>query len=87
MLCLWPTRRHEHGFPQEGLDCFHFNQTGHKKADCPRLTGGAVMAPAPTTMRIIDGLLVKAEAHAMKNRTFQLTTEEALAAPDVVTGM
>ncbi|XP_023737006.1 uncharacterized protein LOC111884940 [Lactuca sativa] len=35
--------------PKKGLISFHCNQTGHKKAKCPRLKGGggAVAAPAP----------------------------------------
>ena len=41
----------------------------------------------PNTMRIINGFLIKAEAPAVKNNAFQLTTMEAQAAPDVVTGM
>ncbi|XP_023732308.1 uncharacterized protein LOC111880139 [Lactuca sativa] len=51
-----------------------------------RLQGGgeAVAAPAPTTMRITDGHLAKADTPAVKSRAFQLTTEEARAAPDVV---
>ncbi|XP_052627606.1 uncharacterized protein LOC128134171 [Lactuca sativa] len=74
--------------PKKGLICFQFNQTGHKKADCPRLQGGgggSVSVPAPATMRITDGRL-KAEAPTVKSRTFQLTTEGARAAPDVVAG-
>lgn len=46
-------------------------------ADCPRLVRGAMVAPTPTILRIIDGRQVKAEAHVVKRRAFQLTTEEA----------
>ena len=49
--------------------------------------GGAVEAPVPATMRITDGRPVKAETPAVKIRAFQLTMEEARAAPDVVTSM
>ena len=75
-------------YPKKGLICFHCNQTGHKKANCPRLQGGggAVAAPASTTPRITDGRPVMAEAPAMKSHVFQLTTEEARATPDVVVG-
>ena len=44
------------------------------------------MLPAPATLRITDGCLAKVDAPAVKSRTFQLTTEEARAALDVVTG-
>ena len=52
------------------------------------LTASApVKAPAPATLRITDGRQAKAEAPVVRRRAFQLTTEEARAAPDVVTGM
>lgn len=35
--------------------CFHCNQVDHKKADHPRLRGGAVSVPAPVTLRNTDG--------------------------------
>ena len=44
-------------------------------------------APAPTTLRITDGRRGRAEMSVAKSRVFQLTAEEAQAAPDVVTGM
>ena len=70
------------------LLCFHYNQRGHKKANCPQLTAAAlVKAPAPTALWIMDGRQGKAEAPVVRSRAFQLTTEEARAAPDVVTGM
>ena len=43
-------------------------------------------APAPATLRITDGRSVKADAPTMKSRAFQLTIEEAQAAPEVVAG-
>ena len=46
-----------------------------------------VGAPAPATLRITDGRPSKADILAVKSRAFQLTTEEARAAPDVVAGM
>ena len=71
------------------LLCFHYNQRGHKKANCPQLTAASVpvKALAPATLRITDGRQGKAEAPVVRSRAFQLTTEEARAAPDVVTGM
>ncbi|XP_052620076.1 uncharacterized protein LOC128126364 [Lactuca sativa] len=69
------------------LLCFHCNQRGHKKANCPQLTVSAsVKAPAPATLQITDGRQGKAEAPVVRSRAFQLTAEEARAAPDVVTG-
>ena len=44
-------------------------------------------ALAPITMRITDGRPTKADAPVVKSRAFQLTTEEARAEQDVVTGM
>ncbi|XP_052626964.1 uncharacterized protein LOC128133531 [Lactuca sativa] len=74
--------------PKKCLICFNYNQTSHKKADYLRLQGGggAVAAPAPATMRITDGRPAKADAPAVKSHTFQLTTKEAQATPDVVAG-
>ena len=71
------------------LLCFHYNQRSHKKANCPQLTAASapVKAPAPATLRITDGRQGKAEAPVVRIRVFELTTEEARAAPDVVTGM
>ena len=54
----------------------------------PQLTVSAsVKAPAPATLRITDGRQGKAEAPVVRSQAFQLTTEEARVAPDVVTGM
>ena len=70
------------------LLCFHCNQRGHKKANCPQLTASAPFkAPTPATLRITDGRQGKAEAPVVRSRAFQLTTEEACTTPDVVTGM
>lgn len=44
-------------------------------------------APAPATLRIIDGRQGKAESPVPKSSTFQLTTNEVHAALDVVPGM
>lgn len=33
----------------------HYDQVGHKKADCSTLRGGAVSVPASTFLRITDG--------------------------------
>ena len=62
--------------------CFHCNQTGHRKAECPQLLQGS----APTA-RATETRPVKAEAPRARGRAFQLTAEEVRAAPDVVAGM
>lgn len=46
-----------------------------------------MVAPAPTTLRIIDGCQGQSEAPAAKNRAFQMIAEEARATPDVVMDM
>ncbi|CAH1445284.1 unnamed protein product [Lactuca virosa] len=64
----------------------HFG-VGHLKANCPLLAAKPAQAPAPTTLRITDGRPVRAEPPKAQGRAFQLTAEEARAAPDVVAGM
>ena len=84
--CIAPTPT----FQTSELLCFHCNQRGNKKANCPQLiaaTAVPVKAPDPVTLRITDGWQGKAEAPVVRSRAFQLTTEEARAAHDVVTGM
>ena len=44
-------------------------------------------APAPATLRITDGCQGRAEATIVRSKAFQLTAEEARAAPDVVISM
>ena len=41
------------------LLCFHYNQKGHKTANCPQLTAASapVKAPAPATLRITNDFL------------------------------
>ena len=48
--------------------CFHCDEVGHKKANCLMLRGGAVIAPASTTLRIIDGREGKAGAPTERSR-------------------
>ena len=70
--------------------CFHCNQTGHRKAECPQLWGspqGASLGSAPALVRATESQPVKAEALKARGRAFQLSTEEVRAAPDVVAGM
>lgn len=74
-------------FPQGALIFFHCNQTGHKKANNPRLAGGTVAAPTPATLKITDSRQGKAEVPVGKSSAFQRTFEEARVAPDVITGM
>ena len=46
-----------------------------------------MVAATPTTLRITDGHQGKAETLLVKSGAFQLTTNEARAALDVVTGI
>ena len=66
--------------------CFHRNQTGHRKAECPQLHQGSAQGYAPTA-RVTEVRPVKAEAPKARGRAFQLTAEEVRSAPDVVAGM
>ena len=66
--------------------CFHCNQTGHWKAECPQLRG-ASQGSAPAAARVTESRPVKAETPRARGRAFQLTAEEVRAAPDVVAGM
>ncbi|XP_052626854.1 uncharacterized protein LOC128133446 [Lactuca sativa] len=76
-------------FQTSDLIYFRCNQKGHIKADCLRLTIAStpVAVPAPTTICLTDGWQGKTEAPVMRSRAFLLTTEEAGAAPDMVTGI
>lgn len=51
------------------------------------MTEGAVVAPSPKTLRIINGQEGKTATPIVKSRAVQLTDEEACATPDVVRGM
>ncbi|XP_023763558.1 uncharacterized protein LOC111912039 [Lactuca sativa] len=63
--------------------CYHIDQVGHGKANGPLLAAKPAQVPAPATLRITDGRPVKAEPPKAQGCAFQLTTEEAKAAPDV----
>ena len=67
--------------------CYHCHQVGHVKTNCLQLAAKLAQGPAPSTMRIGDGRPVKVEPSKAQGRAFQLTTEEAKSAPDVVAGM
>ena len=57
------------------------------KANCPLLAAKPVQAAASATLRIKDRRPVRAEPPKAQGLAFQLTAEEARAAPDVVAGM
>ena len=57
---------------------------GHKKPDCPILRGGAVIAPAPITLRITDGRHGKAGALAAMSQALQCQSGEARVSADVI---
>ncbi|KAJ9556112.1 hypothetical protein OSB04_010726 [Centaurea solstitialis] len=70
--------------------CFNCFQPGHIKPNCPKLAEtpakAQVKAPAPATLRITDGSSGKTAGSATtRGRAFQMTADEAQAAPDVVT--
>ena len=70
--------------------CFHCNQTGHRKAECPQLRGsaqGASQGSALAAVRASDSRPVKTETPKARGRAFQLIAEEVHSAPDVVAGM
>ncbi|KAJ9557122.1 hypothetical protein OSB04_011736 [Centaurea solstitialis] len=68
--------------------CFHCFQPGHIKPNCPKLAEAPVQAPAPTTLRITDDTTEKkGGSSSSRGRAFQLTAEEAQAAPDMVIGI
>ncbi|KAJ9542555.1 hypothetical protein OSB04_029061 [Centaurea solstitialis] len=71
--------------------CFNCGQGGHLKNECPHpKTGGTgsgnVRAPAPSTLRITDGRSGTTDTQPARGRAFQMTAEEAQAAPKAVTG-
>ncbi|XP_024965965.1 uncharacterized protein LOC112506177 [Cynara cardunculus var. scolymus] len=67
--------------------CFNCNKLGHIRASCPQLLGKLVQTPALATLRIAGGASRKTEAPSAQGRAFQLTAEEAMVAPDVVTAL
>lgn len=76
------------GAPVSGMRlCYHYDQVGHVKSNCPLLAAKPTQVLAPATLRIADGRPVKAESPKAQGHAFQLTTEEARAALDVGAGM
>ena len=67
--------------------CFHYNQVGHKKADCPMLRGGAVSAPTLITLRITDSPKGRVGALAARSRALRCQSGEARVSSDAVAGM
>ena len=57
------------------------------KVKCTLLDAKKAQAPAPATLRIIDGRHGRVEPPRARGCAFELTFEEVRAAPNVVTGM
>ncbi|KAJ9552642.1 hypothetical protein OSB04_016687 [Centaurea solstitialis] len=77
--------------------CFNCGQGGHLKNECPHpktsgTGGGNVRAPTPSTLRltddneVINGRGGTADTQPARGQAFQMTAEEAHAAPKAVTG-
>lgn len=60
---------------------------GHKKPECPRLTGRAVRKLAPITLRITDGREGRVEAPVGRSRAFQSQTDEIRVPSTDIIGM
>ena len=67
--------------------CYHYEQEVHVMAQCPLFVSRLVQALATSILRTTDRRHGRVEPPRARVRAFQLTTEEARAAPDVVTGM
>lgn len=57
------------------------------KPNYPLHAASPVHAPTPTTLWITNGIQGMAKAPNARVHAFEMTAEEARAAPDVVTGM
>lgn len=66
---------------------FHCNRSGHKRSNCLSLVGGVVVAPTLATLRITDNFQGKVDALVVRSRASQLASDEARAAPYVITSM
>lgn len=67
--------------------CYHCDQVGHVKANCPSLSTRPAQVPTLATLRTTDGSQGRADPPRARVRAFQLTAEEARATPNVVSGM
>lgn len=67
--------------------CYHYEQVGHMRVNCPLLVARPDQVPTPATLRITDGQQGRANSPSARCYTFQLTTKEGRAAKDVVTSI
>ena len=74
-------------YPKGFVVCFHYNQTSHRKVECPQLLQGSVQGFASTATRATESRPVKVEVPRVRRRAFQLTAEEVCASPDAMAGM
>lgn len=62
--------------PRESVSiCFRYNQVGYKKAYYSELIRGAVRAPAPATLRSIDGREGIVDNPRVRSRSLKLQAE------------
>ena len=67
--------------------CYHCDQVGHMKAQCPLLAVRPVQAPELATLRLTDRGQGRAEPLKAPGHAYQLVTEEIRSAPEVSAGM
>ena len=69
----------------EARVCYHCDQIGHIKTECPSLRtgggGGVLRTPTTAPLRITDGRVGQAGIEGTRGGIYQLIGDEAQAAP------